>query len=88
MIIITKMFNLKKGTMITTPNGVIELTSDYDSFHGWYEVKYFDLRNGELVETGEYGYKTPVDLIGSMIRRLDSLRNYKKEGENDNENII
>ena len=62
-----KMLNLKKGTVISTPNGFIELTSDYDSFHGWYEVEYYDLRDGELVETGEYGYKTPVDLINSEI---------------------
>jgi hypothetical protein len=63
-----KMYDLKKGTVITTPNGVIELISDYDSFHGWYEVEYFDLNeDGELVPTGKYGHKTPIDLLNCEI---------------------
>ena len=63
-----KMFNLEKGAVITTPGGVVELISDYDSFHGWYEVEYLDINeHGELIATGEYGRMTPIDLLNSEI---------------------
>ena len=59
-----KMFNLKKGTVITTPNNIIELISNYDSFHDWYEVEYLEINeDGNVIPTGKTGHMTPIDLL-------------------------
>lgn len=60
MTIIKKMYNIPAGTIVCRQTGDIEITSEYDSFHGWYSYKDIDDENNE-------GYVTPADLIGDHI---------------------
>lgn len=68
MIITKPLKNLTKGTMILHSDGYIVLTSDYDSFHGWYEYHDTEIDDdGDIIELQTGGYVTPADLIKDEI---------------------
>lgn len=69
MKITKKLTNITKGTWLTDRNGeLIVITSDYDSYHKWYEYHETDYdEDGNVVELDRGGYVTPEDLIGGEI---------------------
>ena len=56
--------DFEKGTVIYRWDGEIILTSDYDSFHNWYEAQYLD---DEGNPTGDTIRVTPGDLLGNEV---------------------
>ena len=68
MTITKRMYNIPAGTTIYRTTGYIVITSEYDSFHGWYD--YNDLEcddDGNLIEVNNGRHVTPSDLIGDEI---------------------
>ena len=59
-----RLTNLEKDTYITLCNGIVAIDGEYDAVRDRYPVRYCDISDdGEVIENGETGYLTPIDLI-------------------------
>lgn len=55
--------NLKPGDILSSVDGLIKITSEYDSFHGWYEAVEMDAdEDGNAIETNQTRTLTLADL--------------------------
>lgn len=62
--------NLPAGTVIERGNGIIQLESEYDEFHGWYEAVELKIDDEGIMfedESCERFNVTPADITGGEI---------------------
>lgn len=64
MTITKRIYDFQPGTYINGRNGDYVITSEYDSFHGWYECSKIEFNdNDEAIEVPG-SHVTPSDMIG------------------------